>query len=326
VSTVSSGSLILASNGSLTYAPAPGFTGATSFTYRAVSAAGPGNIATVVLTVAPTTTVQPPTGLHVSSVVGNTVTLRWTAPAGGLPPTNYVLEGGLNPGEVLGSVPVGSANPILTFVAPTGAFHVRIHALSGASRSAASNEVRLFVNVPTAPSAPADLLGLVNLSSVALAWRNTFEGGAPGGLILDVTGALTASISLGLSDRFRFDGVPAGTYTLALRAVNAAGSSPPSNAVTLTFPLPCSGAPLPPANLLAYRVGNTIFVTWDPAASGPAPTSYSLNVTGGFTGTFETPGRTLNGTVGPGSYQLNVAAVNACGTSAATSSQTVVIP
>ena len=65
---------------------------------------------------------------------------------------------------------------------------------------------------------------------------------------------------------------------------------------------------------------------WDPATSGSAPTSYVLNVTGAFAGTFGTPGRTLSGTVGSGSYQLNVSAVNACGTSAATSSQTVVIP
>ena len=107
---------------------------------------------------------------------------------GGLPPTDYVLEGGVNPGEVLASISVGSANPIYTFVAPTGAFHVRMHTLSGATRSAPSNEIRIFVNVPAPPSAPADLLGLVNGSSVALAWRNTFEGGAPGGLILDVTG------------------------------------------------------------------------------------------------------------------------------------------
>jgi hypothetical protein len=45
-----------------------------------------------------------------------------------------------------------------------------------------------------------------------------------------------------------------------------------------------------------------------------------------FAGTFATPGRTLSGAAGPGSYQLNVAAVNACGASAATPSQTVVIP
>jgi hypothetical protein len=327
VTPVPSGSLMLNADGSFTFTPATGFTGATSFTYRAVNSGGAGNTATVSLTVSATPTALPPTGLYAASIAGNTVTLRWTPPPGGLPPTDYVLEGGVNPGDVLASISVGSASPIYTFVAPTGAFFVRMYTLSGATRSvAASNEIRIFVNVPAAPSAPANLLGLVNGSSIALAWRNTFEGGAPGGLVLDVSGSLTTSIALGLTDSFQFNGVPGGTYTLALRAVNAAGSSPPSNAVTMTFPGTCTGAPLTPAGFLAYRRGNTLFVTWDPATSGPAPTSYSLNVSGAFAGTFGTPGRTLSGTVGPGSYQLSVSAANACGTSPFSASQTVVVP
>jgi hypothetical protein len=326
VTGVSSGTLTFNADGSFTFTPATGFTGVTSFTYRAVHSGGVGNTATVTLTVGATSTALPPTGLYAASIAGNTVTLRWTPPPGGLPPTDYVLEGGVNPGDVLASIPVGSTSPIYTFVAPTGAFFVRMHTMSGANRSAPSNEIRILVNVPAAPSAPANLLGLVNGSSIALAWRNTFEGGAPGGLVLDVSGALSTSIPLGLTDSFAFNGVPGGAYTLAVRAVNASGSSPPSNAITLTFPGVCSGAPLTPAGFLAYRQGNTIFVTWDPATSGPAPTSYSLNVSGAFAGTFGTAGRNLSGTVGPGSYQLNVAAVNACGSSAVTSTQTVVIP
>jgi hypothetical protein len=198
--------------------------------------------------------------------------------------------------------------------------------VSGATRSGPSNEIRIFVNVPAPPSAPADLVGLVNNSSVALAWRNTFEGGAPGGVVLDVTGSLTATLPLGLSNGFQFNGVPGGTYTLAVRAVNVAGSSPPSNAITLTFPGACTGAPLTPRNYLAYRIGRTIFVVWDPAAIGPAPTSYVLNVSGSFVGSFGTAGRSLSGTVGPGTYHINVGAQNACGASAVTATQTVVVP
>lgn len=326
MSTTTSGVLVLSANGSFTYTPNPGFTGADSFTYRAVSSVGPGNNATVSITVSDPTTVQPPTALYASSIAGNTVTLRWTAPASGAAPTNYVIEGGVSPGQVLASLPVGNTTPIYTFPAPTGAFFVRVHTLSGASRSVASNEIRIFVNQPAAPSAPADLVGLVNGSSIALAWRNTFAGGAPGGIVLDVSGALNTSLPLGLTDSFQFNGVPGGTYTLSLRAINGAGSSPSSNAITLTFPSPCTGAPLPPSNFLAYRVGSTLFVVWDPATSGPAPTSYSLSVTGAFAGTFGTPGRTLSGAVGSGTYHLSVSASNACGASAATPVQTVVVP
>ena len=193
----------------------------------------------------------PPTALLVSSLVGNQVTLRWNAPVGGLVPTGYVLEGGVNPGEVLASIPLGTTTPVHTFTAPNGAFYLRLHTVAGSSRSSASNEIRVFVNVPAPPSAPTNLLGVANGVSLGLAWRNTFAGGAPSSLVLDVTGSASASLPLGLSDAFSFNGIPPGTYTFALRATNAAGTSAPSNAVTLTFPTGCSGLPLSPANFLA---------------------------------------------------------------------------
>ncbi|MGH9174883.1 MAG: hypothetical protein ACRD1H_11020, partial [Vicinamibacterales bacterium] len=163
-------------------------------------------------------------------------------------------------------------------------------------------------------------------SNLALAWRNTFAGGAPTGLLLDVSGSLVATLPLPLADSFNFSGVPGGTYTLTLRASNAAGTSGPSNPVTLTFPGACSGAPLTPTNFLASKAGSVITVVWDPAASGAAPTGFVLNVSGSFVGSFPTTQRSLSGTVGAGTYTLSVYATNACGASAATSSQTIVIP
>jgi hypothetical protein len=94
----------------------------------------------------------------------------------------------------------------------------------------------------------------------------------------------------------------------------------------VTLPGPCSGAPLTPAGFLAYRIGNTIFVMWDPPASGPAPTHYVLNVSGAFSGSFSTTALALSGIPGPGSYGLSVAASNACGSSPATAPQTITVP
>ena len=269
---------------------------------------------------------EAPTGLVAQSVVGNIVTLRWTIPSLGPVPTDFLLEGGLNPGEVLASLLTGSAAPTFSFAAPAGSFFVRMHALSGGLRSAASNEIRIHVNVPVAPSAPANLLALVDGSTLALAWTNTYAGGAPMALVLDVTGATTASVPMGLADSFSFAGVPAGTYTLSLRALNGVGASPSSNAVTVTFPGPCSGPPEVPTAVVAYGVGPTVFIDWAPGASGPAPTAYVLNVTGLVVGAFATSTRTLSGTVGPGSYTLSVYAANACGASASSPPQTVVVP
>ena len=90
-------------------------------------------------------------------MTGNLVTLEWAPPSAGLVPMAYVVEGGLAPGEVLASLSTGSAAPRFSFVAPTGAFYVRVHAVADDLRSGPSNEVRLVVNVPAPPFASSSL-------------------------------------------------------------------------------------------------------------------------------------------------------------------------
>ena len=326
ITDVTSGSLTFSGNGGFTFTPNAGFVGVTTFTYRATNARGASNVATVTIAVSHPTAAQPPTGLTAWSVAGNAVTLRWTAPTSGLTPTGYVVEGGINPGEVLASLPTGSANPILSLTVPRGAFYIRVHTIAGASRSPASNEIRIFVDMPIPPSTPSHLLGLVNDTSLALSWKNTFAGGAPESLILDVNGPVVTSIPLGLADRFNFAGVPTGTYTFAVRATNSWGSSVASNAVTLTFPSACSGVPLTPVSFLAYHSGNRIGVVWDPPPEGPASTGYVVHAAGAVTGAFPVAAQMVSAIVGPGSYSLSVTATNACGSSPATAVQTVIVP
>ena len=262
-----------------------------------------------------------PTGLYAASIAGNQVTLRWTAPAAGPPAGGYVIRGGLNPGDPVVFIPTGSQYPVFTFTAPSGAFYVSAH---GEDEAEPSNEIRIFVNVAQPPSAPQNLVGLVDGSSVALAWRNTFEGGTPGSIVLDVSGPVTTSIPLGLTETASFANVPAGSYTLSVRAANAAGTSANSNPITLSVPAACSGAPQPPERFLAYRVGNTLVVAWDLAASGPAPTSYLVEVTGAYTGSFSTTARYLSRRR-PGSHAARDRAERVR-TSALTPTQTVVVP
>jgi extracellular elastinolytic metalloproteinase len=326
LSSTSNGLLSLSADGTVSYTPDVGFAGIDSFTYRAVNGGGTGGVSTVSIAVLAPTTVQAPYNLRVDLVRGNTVTLRWDVLPIGPQASTFVLEGGLHPGEVLASIPTSDAAPIFTFEAPTGSFRIRIHGQLGADKSPASNEIPLHVNVPVTPSAPANLLGLVNGSTLGLAWKNTFMGGAPGGFFLDVTGSLAASIPIGASESFGFTGVPGGSYTLSLRAANGGGVSGSSNPVTVSFPGACSGAPAPPERLLTYRLGNTAHVVWEPATNGAAPASYVLHVSGSFVGTFPSASRQLSSPVGPGSYTVSVSAVNACGTSAPTAPQVVVVP
>lgn len=265
-------------------------------------------------------------GLYAHSVVGNLVTLRWHAPTVSALPSGYLLEGGLEAGHTLVSIPTGDMRPMFSFVAPNGAYFVRVRTLVAGQPAGASNEIRLFVNQLVAPSPPAQLLGLVNGNSVALSWRPTFQGGTPSTFVLDVSGSVTASLPLGSDDRFVFTGVPSGTYLLAVRAVNAAGTSAASNPIVLTFPGSCSGVPFAPARFAATNQSGQLRIVWDPPAAGPAPTQFQINVSGAFVGSVPSATRDLLVPVPPGAYTLSVSGVNACGTGAPTALQTVVFP
>ena len=221
-------------------------------------------------------------------IVPDDVTLRWLPPTGSVAATGYVLEGGDTPGSVLGSLPIQGPASTVTFRAPTGIFFVRLHATVGGARSLPSNEIVIRVGVPLPPSAPTGLLGLADGSTLSLAWQNPSTGGAPTGIILDVTGSLTGSFQLPLSERFTFAGVPAGTYNLAMRAFNTGGISGPSNTVTLTFPGTCS-PPSTPTNFSAFAAGNLIVASWSSPASGAAPTEYVVDMRDRSTAHFERP-------------------------------------
>ena len=268
-----------------------------------------------------------PSPLRVVSVLGNAVTLAWTRPAAGIEATDYLLEGGVAPQQTLASVRLGTAMTLTTVSgAPTGAFYLRLTAMNGAVRGGTSNEVRVVVGVPEAPAAPTGLTGLVNGSTLTLSWTNVTSGSSPSSLLLHVAGALSGSALLPIAESFSFANVPPGTYTFTITAMNAAGSSVPTNPVTLTFPGPCSGPPSPPSAVSASVAGNVLSLTWEPPQTGPAIGGYELVVTGAFVGRVPVSSRTVSGAIGAGLYRIGVAALNACGSSSSTAPITVVVP
>lgn len=282
-------------------------------------------IGTILNDDAPPLPPTPATSLRVVAMSGNTVTFAWNPPELGAPPEGYQIEGGTSPGEVHAALTLGTA-PMFTIALPAGSIYVRVRTISGGLVSGPSNEVLVHVNQPLPPSAPASLLGLVNGTSLALAWRNTFEGGAPTSLVLDVSGALVMSAPLLPGDTFSYAGVPPGTYSLRVRAVNAFGTSAPSNPVTVTFPGGCSGAPLPVQNFIAFATPGRLVLSWDPAGAGAAPTGFVVNSTGAYVGSVPLDSRGIDVAVPPGSYTLSVAAVNPCGASAVSAARTVAVP
>ncbi len=272
------------------------------------------------------TTVQPPSNLRVQSVAGSMVTISFTPPEDGVTPTGYVLEGGTTPGQVLASLPISPSTPTITFQAPTGAFYIRVHALAGALRSPASNEVRLFVNVPALPAPVTNLLYLVDGNTLSLAWMNNASGGPLTRNHIVVRGPLSTFLPIPLTESITFSNVPAGTYQLWVHGVNSSGDGPNSNGVVVAVPGSCTGIPGTPLNFNATKTGNLISLVWDLPVSGPAPTSFVVNVTGAYVASFPVTARRLSGRVGPGSYTMTVASRNRCGSSAPSPPVTVVVP
>ena len=176
-----------------------------------------------------------PSALVVVDVQGQQVRLGWDKQTAA-PPDLYLLEGGVEPGQVLASLPVaGSALSVAVSLAP-GTYYARLHAMRNGVRSAASNEVRIAVGLDVAPSAPQDVAALALGSDVALSWRSTFEGGPVDVVVVDVAGPISGAVPLPKTGTVTFGDVPWGTYTLTFRARNENGVSSSSIPVMLTVP------------------------------------------------------------------------------------------
>lgn len=292
---------------------------------RAVNGAGRG-LSSAMAVATPGPTPGPPIGLTVTAMSGNTLTLSWLAPANSTPATDYLLEGGVAPGQPLVAFAIGSAATTLTLTAPPGTFFVRMLAVAAGLVSVPSNEIQVFVRVPAPPSAPQHLLALVDGSDVALSWTNTFAGGVPESLWLVVSGGIDAVAPMAVVETLAFGGVPPGTYVVQVVAVNASGVSAPSNPVTLTVPGACSGVPGPPARVVATVAGSIVTVSWSPPDSGAAASAYDVSVTGSVQGSVSTTARTISGTVPAGRLTVTVAALNRCGAGAPAPAVDVTVP
>lgn len=327
VATPANGTVTLGADGGFTYTPNAGFFGSDMFTYRATNTAGAGATTMVTMTVAGPGVPLPPKNFRIVAMSGNTVTLAWTPSTVGPAPNSYRLDGGVSPGSVLGSLPIGAGHAV-TLALPSGSFFIRLHSVATAGASVSSNEIPATVNVPSAPSAPTNLLGMAAGNELGLAWTPTFGGGNTTTRSVVVSGAFNGTLPA-FGDAFRFRGVPPGTYTFQVQQVNASGTSSASSPVTLTFPGTCAtGAPLAPANFQASNQGGVLMLTWDLPPSGSAPTSFLIGVSGSFFGILSVPSvsRMFSAPPPPGTYTFTLTALNACGPSAPAPEQTVTFP
>lgn len=276
-----------------------------------------------------TTALEPlaPVNLTATAIAGNQLSLWWQL-SYPFAATSYLLEGGINPGETLAQIPLDSPASGVTLSVPSGVFYVRLRGRwLNEPYSNPSNEVRVAVNALVAPSPPKNLRVTRNGSSVDFSWTNSYEGGAPTSLALDVSGSASATIPLALGDSVSIADVPTGNFAVRLRAINAAGSSAPTAPVPVLVPsASCTNAPATPVRFIAYAVGGVVHLRWEQPGAGGAATSYALIVAGDYTGSFTLTQAQVATPAPPGSYQVRVIALNQCGASGPTLGRTVTVP
>jgi hypothetical protein len=188
----------------------------------------------------------PPRNLS-SAVAGSTVTLRWMPPAGGGPPTQYVVAPSMTPGgPPITLIPIGAildaaAEPPLAQVTsfsatgvPPGTYYVRLYASNPGNTglSAPSNEVTVVVAPPNTPVLNTPM---VNGRTVTLTWVPAAGPVATSYTLtasLSPSGPAVASTST-VTTALTVTNVTPGSYFVRVSAVNDLGASAPSNEVTV---------------------------------------------------------------------------------------------
>lgn len=179
----------------------------------------------------------PPTGL-VAGLAGSLVTLSWTASDALV--DRYLLDVGTASGQAnLLTATVAGGQTSFAAAAPPATYFVRARAVNACGTSAPSGEVSVTVGaIDPLPAAPTGLTAAVSGSSVHFTW--SAPAGPVTGYVLEAgpeLGVATiGSFALGPTPVFAVAGVPPGVYAVRVRAINGAGSSPPSSDVVVRVP------------------------------------------------------------------------------------------
>ena len=268
-----------------------------------------------------------------ASVSGNTVNMSWVAPTSGAPPTGYTVVVRTTGGQLLATVLVGNV-ATLSVGAPNGVYALSVRARNAAGSGPESNAVTVTVpQAVAAPAAPTNLTVSVVGTTANFTWVPGSGGGAVANYLLVAGttpgfGIPTASVTLTGAPGASIPGVPPGTYYVRVLAVNAGGTSGPSNEVTVVVSGP--GLPGTPTLNPAVVSSTTVSLSWVPGAGG-VPTSYLLTAAsapgGSAIATVPLTGTSATFTNVPsGTYHLRLAAINAVGSSLASNEITVVVP
>lgn len=307
-------------SGSATSAVLTGLTSGATYTFavEALNAVGTSALATSGPVDIP---VLPSAPLGVSaSVVGTTATVTWSPPAddGGTPVTAYTVAA-LPGGPVLQTGP-SAVETLMPGLTPGATYTFSVRAQNAIGLGPAGSAGPL--DVPTAPSAPRDVVAGVNGTSVALTWNPPLDDGgapvagymvyvSPGGDPYLVPASATSRVVNGLT--------PLRSYEFTVVAFNSVGAGVPSEVVG---PIAIPTVPGTPTTVTAVEQGAAALVTWEPSIDdgGSPVTFYEVEASPG--GAIVTVGPSAANALVPGltpgqTYTFRVRARNAVGDSPA---------
>ena len=183
------------------------------------------------------------------------------------------------------------------------------------------------VVIAAAPDAPQSLAAVVNGNTVTLTWVTASTGGVPSSYVVEASlspgGPIIAAFPL-VNTALVVDSVPNGVYYARVRAVNADGSSPPSNEVIVVVPGggACTSPPNAPTNLTSSVFGQTVTLNWSASAAGCPASGFAVQA-GSAPGLSDIAvinlgaTTTLSASAPPGNYYVRVVAINGFGGSTA---------
>ncbi len=250
----------------------------------------------------------PPTGLTVTAITLNSVSLSWTAPAGAAGVTYQV-----NVTPALGTVAYTGTTAVVSGLASNASYAFTVVAINAAAvASPPSNQVNALT-LPDVSGTP--VVGTITASSVALTWAAPVGGAASYLVEYSTTAAFTPATSFSQpapTTSATVTGLTESTtYYFRVVAGNSTGNGLPSVAVQATTLI---GIPLAPTGLVFSNVTATTVTAGWTAPTGA--TSYDVTVNGGAVTNLVSPIDALTGLTGNTAYAFNILARNASGVSA----------
>jgi subtilisin family serine protease len=310
---------------------------------RALNLFGTGVEGTAVVTPIAPTVPSAPRSLTVT-VNYNSASMYWSTPqtTGGSTILGYLVEYSVDEGATWTRRPLISAftrSTLVTGLTGGTSHQFRVLAVNAVGNSASSNVVTITPRAFSAPSEPRSLTGFISGTSAYVSWSSPASNGGTAVTNYDVwrstdAGATWAVVSSQSSmyRSARIDGLtPGSTNNFRVTARNVAGTSVPSNVVTLT--LAAVGLPTPPSSVSATANFTTINVSWSGARTTSTPiTDYIVeySVNGGSNWTVFADGVSTATTASMPNMSANVVvnvrirSVNSIGQSAPSGSASVI--